>query len=253
MLNSTKILGVKITTNSEEEILKYVVSELDKPADKREKVIIFTPNPEQITAAVRDPELASLLNKADIALPDGVGLVIGAKLIGEAVPARITGVDFMEKLLSMVSASARAGRDGSKRPVIAGFFGGQKGVAVEAGNCLRKTYQNLTVGYASSAYDKDEMGKSNIEILFVGLGFPKQEKWILEHKDEIGASVIMAVGGSLDFISGRVARAPKLVQSVGLEWLFRLAIQPWRFRRQARLLNFGGLILQSWVSDRFKK
>jgi N-acetylglucosaminyldiphosphoundecaprenol N-acetyl-beta-D-mannosaminyltransferase len=243
MLNSAKILGVNITTNSEEEILKYILSELEKPRSKRNKIIIFTPNPEQITAASKSSELKDILNQADIALPDGVGVVIGGKLVGVGSLRRITGVDFMKSLVKTVS----------NRPIKTGYFGGQEGVAEEAANCLQKSYPNLTVGYASSTYNKEKMMSSDIDVLFVGLGFPKQEKWILENKDEIPASVIMAVGGSFDFLSGRVARAPKVIQTFGLEWVFRLVRQPWRAKRQARLLGFGGLILKEALSSKLNK
>ncbi|MFS8159156.1 MAG: WecB/TagA/CpsF family glycosyltransferase, partial [Candidatus Roizmanbacteria bacterium] len=189
------------------------------------------------------PELKILLNKANITLPDGVGLVAAARLLDLPIKRRIAGVDFMEKLLSVVA----------NRPVKSGFFGGQKGVAVEAANCLQKSYQNLQISYASHAYNGDELKKAGIDILFVGLGFPKQEEWILEHRDEIDAKVIMAVGGAFDFLSRNVVRAPKVVQDVGAEWLFRLIRQPWRARRQAQLLNFSALILGRALSDRLKR
>mgnify|MGYP001584726460 CR=1 FL=1 len=243
MQNSTRILGVKITTMSGEKILEYVVSELEKPRLRGEKIVIFTPNPEQISAASRKPELKNVLNEADIALPDGIGIVWAAKILGKPIKARISGIDFMQNLV----------KSGSERPVVVGCFGGQPGVAEEAAECLKKIASNITIGYASDTYDKAKMMQSDIDILFVGLGFPKQERWIIEHRDEVPAKVIMTVGGSLDFLSGRVARAPFLIRQIDLEWLFRLIIQPMRFFRQLQIWHFGGLILWEALSSRLKR
>ncbi len=242
MQNSTRILGVKITTSSEDKILEYVVQKLGKPSGKRDKLIIFTPNPEQISAAWRNPELKNLLNEADIALPDGIGVVWAARLLGKPIEARISGIDFMQNLV-------KTKRD---RPVIIGCFGGQPGVAEEAAKCLQKIASKVAIGYASDIYDKAKMMQSDIDILFVGLGFPKQERWIIEHRDEVPAKVIMAVGGSFDFLSGRANRAAKFVQTVGLEWLFRLINQPARFLRQLQIWHFGALIFVSWLGSRLK-
>ncbi len=250
MLKKTKILGVGVTTENVDKILEYIVDELNKAKERKRKdlpagrkVIIFTPNPEQISAASASPSLKSILNEATIALPDGVGVIIGSRLTGKPIEARITGIDFMQKLASAVA----------KQPVNTGYFGGQPGIAEKAADCLQKSYPELTVSYTSDVYDKKKMIESDIDILFVALGFPKQEKWIIEHKDEIPASVIMAVGGSFDFLAGVLPRAPKFMRLVGLEWLFRLAIQPQRFGRQLRIWHFGGLIFLEALGNRLKK
>lgn len=243
MLKDTQILGVKITTSSEEEILEFIGKELDKPKNKRSKVIIFTPNPEQISAAQKDPSLKQLLNKGIINLPDGWGVVWASNLLGKHIKARLTGVDFMEKLL----------RTHAEQTVKSGYFGGKAGVAEQAANCLQKKMPKMAIGYASDVYNKEKMIHSDIDILFVGLGFPKQEKWIIEHMEEIPATIIMSVGGSFDFIAKRIPRAPKLIRNLGLEWAFRLILQPQRFFRQLRIWHFGALILVEALSSRLKK
>ena len=239
MLNKTKILGVGFTTANEEKVLEYILDELSK--DK--KTLIFTPNPEQVAVASGNRELRDLLNQAQVSLPDGVGILWAARLLGKPIYARISGVDFMEKLVKSIS----------NQPVVTGYLGGQEGVAEATANCLKQKWPNLRVGYASHAYDKEKMIQSDIDILFVGLGFPKQERWIIEHKDEIPATVVMSVGGSFDYISGRVPRAPKFLRSSGLEWLFRLILQPWRFWRQLQIWHFGALIFWGALSNRLKK
>ncbi len=226
----------------EKKILEYVLNELIKPKKERKKIIIFTPNPEQISAAT-NLSLRKLLNRAQISLPDGVGVLIGARLLGRPIYARITGVDFLKKLCENVS----------KRPVITGFLGGQPRVAKECAECLQKIWPELRVGYASELYDKRKLIHSDIDILFVAFGFPKQEKWILKHKREIPATVIMAVGGAFDFISGGVPRAPKIVRKFGFEWIFRLIIQPWRIFRQLHILHFSALVFAEALTNRLKR
>ena len=238
MLNKTKILGVEFTTANEDKVLEFIAYELSK--DK--KTLIFTPNPEQVAVASGNRELRDLLNQAQISLPDGVGILWAARLLGKPIPARITGVDFMQKLVKIVS----------DRPVITGYFGGQEGVAEACANCLQKKWPKLRVGYASHVYNKEKMIQSDIDILFVALGFPKQERWIIEHKDEIPAKVLMAVGGSFDYISGRIPRAPTVLRMVGLEWLFRLILEPWRFWRQLQIWHFGALIFWEALINRLK-
>ncbi|HVZ11995.1 MAG TPA: WecB/TagA/CpsF family glycosyltransferase [Patescibacteria group bacterium] len=256
MLSSIKLLGVKITTASEEEILEYIEKKLSErsktgtknlPGDRQ--VVIFTPNPEQIVAAQFDNSLKSLLNSADIALPDGVGVVVGARLLGLPIRRRIAGVDFMKSLTQHLQ---KHDLSISKRPVVTGLIGSQEGVAVEAGKRLQKISPKMTIGYASDVYDREKMSASGVDILYVGLGFPKQEKWIESHKSEVPATVLMAVGGSFDFLSERVVRAPAFLRKIGLEWLFRLVRQPWRIFRQLRLAVFGALIFWTWLGNRLK-
>ena len=243
MLPKTDILRVGITAASEDKILEFILNNLQKPKGKRDKIVIFTPNPEQISAAFSNPQLKNLLNQAQIALPDGVGVAIGARILGKPIYARITGIDFMKTLVKSIS----------KKPVNTGYFGGQPHVAERASQCLAKMYPGLRVKYASDTYDKEKMMHFDIDILFVGLGFPKQEEWIDANKSKIPASVIMAVGGSLDFLSGKIPRAPKLMQKIGLEWAFRLALQPQRFFRQLRIWHFGGLILSEALGNHLKR
>jgi|SRR3989344_7328853 len=246
MLNKTKILGVGFTTAKEEKALEYILDELSKSKktlQRKDKITIFTPNPEQVAASARSRELRDLLNQAQVSLPDGVGILWGARFLGKPIYARISGVDFMEKLVKSIA----------ERAVITGYLGGQEGVAEATANCLKKKWPKLRVGYASHLYNKGKMIQSDLDILFVAFGFPKQERWILEHKDEIPATVIMAVGGSFDFIAGRIPRAPNIVRKFGLEWIFRLINQPWRIFRQLQILHFSGLIFWEALSSRLKR
>ena len=245
-LTKQKILGVGITIDSEERVLEYIEEILTKT---NKKISIVTPNPEILVRASRDPEFRELLNSADIALPDGVGVVLGSYLLGKQPQVRIAGVDFMEKLCSLTSRlnsnlenSKKSASEVSKQLVMTGFLGGQPHVAEETAECLQQKYPGVRVGFAKNEWPEAKNIPS-LGVLFVAFGAPRQEKWIHDNLSKIPVRVVMAVGGSFDFISGRVIRAPKIIRVIGFEWLFRLLIQPWRWKRQLALVEFLRLIL----------
>jgi N-acetylglucosaminyldiphosphoundecaprenol N-acetyl-beta-D-mannosaminyltransferase len=128
-----------------------------------------------------------------------------------------------------------------------GFLGSGPSVAELTAECLKKEYPTLRVGMVSQEW-KDELKKVEVDILFVAFGSPKQEIWMSENLKNVSAKVLIGVGGSFDFISGKVRRAPKILRLIGLEWLFRLMIQPWRIKRQLRLLKFIALVLKEKFS-----
>lgn len=229
ILKSANILGVNISTDKKSQLVDFIIKRLKAST---EKTYIVTPNPEIIMYAVKHKEYKDLLNRAHVALPDGIGVLMAGKIMGKGIESRITGVDFM---LELVKTCAEEG-------FVTGFFGGGSGVAVKTAECLQKTYPNLKVGFAGSQWDmKTTSNKENdrgIDVLFVALGFPKQEIWISENLKTINVKCAMGVGGAFDFISKKVPRAPKIIQSIGLEWLFRLVVQPWRIKRQIVLLEF---------------
>lgn len=264
-LSSTKILGTNITNVSKSEILEFVEKNLDK---KDIKIPIVTPNPEILMYAVDHKEYQKVLNSAKVSLADGVGVVVSGKILRKGIKERIAGVDFMLSLCSLAA----------ERGFSVGFLGGREGVAEKTAECLVKKYPNLIVGFVNSewneyGFDKakkyqvlsskyyankkeDNLNESKIlnakyvihdtsvDILFVAFGFPKQEIWIDENLDKIPVTVAMGVGGAFDYISGNVRRAPKFVRDAGMEWAFRLAVQPWRIKRQLALPRFAIEVLK---------
>lgn len=236
---SIKLLGVKITTSTEDKILEYVVSLLGESGNK---AYITTPNPEMIMHARKSPSFNKILNEANVALPDGVGITLCAYLMGKGHIQRITGVDFMEKLCGRLS----------KSPYSVGFFGGQASVAETTSKRLQKKYSRLNVSYASDQWNEGKIKGGKIDILFVAMGYPKQEEWIYNNLPHIPVKIAMGVGGSFDYISGNVPRAPKTMRNFGLEWLYRLFRQPWRWRRQLALISFTILSLKEAVISRIK-
>jgi len=225
-----KILGVRIDNLSLSEILNKVESFL---SDNKQHYIV-TSNPEFLVKAQKDEEFKNILNQADLSIPDGVGLVLASLLLGERIKERIAGVDLMEAICKKAVQK--------KWPVF--LFGAGPGVAEKTGGKLAKKYLGLQITGIHSPYfgfenDIQEnqkiiglINKSKTDVLFVALGAPKQEKWIYENLKRIpSVKLAIGVGGSFDFISGNVKRAPKLIRDLGLEWLWRLILQPWRIKR----------------------
>src|SRR6185369_1099152 len=265
MLNARDILGVTITDESEDKISEYV---FDAIKSGKKKLFITTPNPEILVYANHHLDYKDKLNRADVSLPDGIGLVVASAFLGKSVKTRIAGVDFMEKLC----------KDSEKNPVSMGFLGGKHGVAEKTALCLQKKYPWIKVGFigeewgvanlsdpqlggeqkrASPPAREARQGRTDddvsphftpapIDILFVAYGAPKQEEWISENLERLPIKAAMGVGGAFDYLSGRVPRAPKILRMVGLEWLFRLIIQPWRIWRQLSLIAFIYLVCKEF-------
>lgn len=234
MLEKKNYLGVGITTTTEKNILKYVVNFVKS----KQKFYIVTPNPELIVLASKNKEYSNCLNQARISLPDGIGIVLASHILGKKLEKRITGVDFMLELC-MVAA---------ENGLSIGLLGGGSGVAEKTADCLLQSYPNLNIVYFGEEWRGNSKHKTQsskfIDILFVAFGSPKQEKWIAENLEKLPVYAAMGVGGAFDFISGSVPRAPAAIRKIGLEWAYRLIRQPWRWRRQLRLVKFAGLVLK---------
>ncbi len=229
-LPSTKILGIKITTASKSDILEFISNCIQK---KKEKIQIVTPNPEILVYATRSSSFRDILNSAQVSLPDGIGVLLADKMTRKAIKARITGTDMVDDLCCLAS----------ERAFTVGFIGGSRGVAEKASECLREKYSDLIVAYTGEELDLASI-KKHIDILFVAFGAPKQEEWIANNLADLPVTVAMGVGGALDYISGKVPRAPKLARSMGMEWAYRLVRQPWRIKRQLALPQFVYLVFK---------
>ena len=235
------ILGIKIDDVSIPEIVDIVKIWLSKGV----KHYIVTPNPEIVMMAQKDEELKNIINNADLAIPDGAGLKLALDIENIS-----PGIDVLEELVKMAAENGAT----------TGFLGGKNEVAKKTAERLIKKYTKLKVVFAEFGGEVDEQGKmlsdyrllttgkdgkqKTVDILFVAFGPPKQEKWIANNLNKLNVKVAMGVGGSFDYLSGQVPRAPKLMRSLGFEWLFRLIIQPWRFKRQLALIKYVLLLLK---------
>lgn len=232
MLNKIYLLGVGITSESRDTILEEVWNLLKKD----QKFFIVTPNPEFLVYAKNHYYYRKILNSAKISLADGVGLFWAGKLLGKKLKERITGVDFIENICEM----------SREKPISMGFMGSRSNIAENTVERLRHKYPWINVVYASDEWRDDgwrDKKRPIIDMLFVAYGFPKQEKWICENLNSLPVRAAMGVGGAFDYLSGEIRRAPKPIRSIGLEWLYRLVHQPWRWKRQLALLEFVWLVV----------
>lgn len=199
---------------------------------------VFTPNPEIIMDAQKDPELMRILQEADLVVADGIGVVLASRILKvERLPERVGGFDLMQQVLNKIK----------DKDVKVYFLGSKPGVAKEAANNMRKTYPGINIvgtrdGYFGPEEEPDiinEIKALKVDLLMVGLGAPRQEKWIDKHIEELGIKVGVGVGGSLDVMAGTVKRAPEIYQKLGLEWFYRLLTNPKRAKRMLNLPIFG--------------
>lgn len=203
--------------------------------------MILTPNPEIIYAAQRRPELRRVLERADLSLPDGVGVVWASRILGAPVPERVTGVDMMESILHLCQEETHK----------VFFLGTKPGIIEEAVIQASRQWPSLRVaGWHHGFFPLEEGGEiareiqdSGASVLFVGMGADREMTWLDRHLDELGVKVAMGVGGSLDVLAGFTRRAPDWVRAANLEWLYRLYREPRRFGRMLVLPRFAGLVL----------
>ncbi|MCI8304305.1 MAG: WecB/TagA/CpsF family glycosyltransferase [Lawsonibacter sp.] len=206
---------------------------------------VVTPNPEFILAAEKDGDFRRVLNGADLVLPDGIGVVYSAKILGTPLKSRVPGVEFAADMLDCLNE--RGGR--------LYLLGAKPGVAEEAGRRIVEQRPNITLCGTQDGYFKDEeavllkVAAAQPDLLFVCLGAPKQEKWMARWGRHTGARLAIGLGGALDVFAGRVERAPESWQRLGLEWAYRLKSEPRRAVRMARL----PLVLVKAAGQRFKK
>lgn len=222
-----------------------------------EQHYIVTPNPEFLLLARRDPEFQMLLNNADLALPDGVGLFFAARMFGMRIHERITGVAFVHIICEEAASQG-------KRIF---FLGGKGESSTKAAAKLQESFPMLQVVGAKSGgvieriaaghwrYEDTSVlatiQKAKPDILFVALGQGKQEKWIADNLTALpSVKIAMGVGGAFDYIAGTASLPPAWMRGLGLEWLWRLIHEPWRWRRIVNAVIVFPIIV---LYERFKK
>lgn len=255
------VLGIKIDDINLDQAVETVTGWLSKPG----KHYIVTPNPEVVVMAQKDQELKNIINSAGLAIPDGVGLRLATDIV-----CNTPGIDLMEALIKVAE----------EKGFTVALLGGKKGIAKRCAECLLRKYPKLKIVFAESGGEVDNNGNviarreevrrtsecdeaifhgkerlprsgfagprndKSVDLLFVAFGPPKQEKWIAENLAKIPVKAAMGVGGAFDYLSSKVPRAPVWVRGLGLEWLFRLVIQPWRIKRQLALVKYLYLLLR---------
>ena len=235
-LKQANILGVKVTGTNKARLLREILARIES----QEKTFIVTPNPEFVVKANDDPAFRKLLNSADMAIPDGIGLVWAGRWLGQAVSKRFTGVDLAQELLELAS----------QKNFRVGVVGARRGVKDEEQALIRKLQKKFSPAVIESLGENKNWRQQRWEIIFACQGMGEQERWIKKNIAGSKAIVFVGVGGGLDFIAGLVPRAPVWVRHLGMEWLYRLLRQPWRIKRQLNLLTFIGLIIQEKLGIR---
>lgn len=230
------VLGVSFDNVTMDEAVRLGMEMLDTPGADA----VVTPNPEIVMACREDPELMDAVNSASLVLPDGIGVVYGAKILGTPLSGKVPGADWAERMFSEMSKRGRS----------VYFLGAKPGVAEKAAENMAKKYPGLVIAGTHDGYFNDDgpvveaINSASPDLLLVCLGAPKQEKWISAHRGELNARLMSGLGGSLDVYAGTVQRAPESWRKINLEWLYRLIKQPSRLGRMLKLPRF--LILVVW-------
>ena len=193
-----------------------------------------TPNAEMVYEAMQDSAFCELLNRAELVLPDGAGVVMGAEILGTPLKEKVAGIDFASNLCGVLAGT------GQKLYLL----GSKPGVAEQAAEKLKEKYPGLTICGTADGYFKDEgpvvekINAAGADVVFVCLGAPKQEKFMERHQEDLHVKLMIGLGGSLDGFAGNVKRAPQWMINARLEWFYRLVKEPKRLGRMMRLPKF---------------
>lgn len=241
--DAVKILDVKVDDVTLRESVRFIERLL---SDKSKPHYVVTINPEFIVAAAKDQQFKEILNNADLSIPDGIGLLWAAKILGKNLRERVTGVDLVKEL-------SKLSQEKGFRIM---FFGGESGVADKTVECLQSEYPNMRAysdsgplnvsqetNQEKSRYFK-KIKKFSPDILLVAFGHPKQEKWIARNLREFNIPISIGVGGAFNYLCGKSKRSPLWIRKLGLEWLYRLITEPYRWKRQIALIKFIFLVLK---------
>ncbi|MBI5021922.1 MAG: WecB/TagA/CpsF family glycosyltransferase [Ignavibacteriales bacterium] len=238
---SVKILDVRVDRVTMKDTLNFVKSAISDGGYHQ----IVTVNPEFVMKAQKNILFRNILNEAKLSLPDGIGIVLASKLLGKQIPERVTGVDTVERISELA-------RDNDWRIF---FLGAADGVAEQAANILRTKYPGIKIvgTFSGSPRIEDEddicskITDAKPHILLVAYGAPNQDIWIARNQKKLQVPIAIGIGGTFDFIAGVSPRAPLLMQKVGMEWLYRLIREPWRWKRMLALPHFAALVLYTRI------
>ncbi len=214
--------------------LSEAVDRAETLISERRAAYVVTPNPEIVMTCWENSDAMEAVQNADLVLPDGVGVVYGAKILGTPLKGKLPGIDFATELMRRMAM-----RGGSVY-----LLGAKPGVAEMAGERMQEQFPGLIVCGTHDGYFQDdapiieEINTLQPDLLLVCLGAPKQELWMRRNRPFLRVGLMAGLGGSLDVFAGTVKRAPAFFQKLGLEWFYRLVKEPWRFKRMMKLPKF---------------
>jgi len=237
------IMGVQVADISEKDAILAI---LKMAQDRKGHHFVATVNSEFVMMAKRDQKFAKILNNTDLNLPDSVGVVLAKLILGGKERNRVTGTDLIEKLCEKISVL----------PITVGFLGGFGRVAAITAERQEARFPGLKVAFAAEGspamgYDlrlkRDVFGQKRVDIVFVAYGMGQQEKWIDRNKNKLNVGVFIGVGGGFDYQADAKRRSPRFLQQIGLEWLWRLGVEPRRLWRMRVLPVFVILVIWQFL------
>jgi len=250
---SMRVLHITVSERSFDSVLDWVTRQVG--ADVQHHLVSV--NPEGVLLAQKNDQYRDALNRASLGLADGVGIQLASKILNASIPPRVPGVDVMIKLCEIAAQKhwkvyLRGGGGETAKKTAEKLKAKFPGLAIEGEEGISREVQSSK--FKENSERGESMNKINAispQLLFVALGQPKQELWIDEHLKEMpSVRIAMGVGGAFDFISGKVPRAPLVMRRIGLEWLWRLFVQPWR---APRIFNATVRFIWSVVKERLKR
>ncbi len=232
MRERLSILGLPLDPLSMSEAVGWAIGKLNTKSPWQ----VVTLNPEIVVRALRDENLARAVAAAELVTADGVGILWAAKrLCRLSLPGRVSGVDLTLKLFDEAGSDLRVF-----------FLGGRPGVAEEAAANAAAEYGVVVAGSQHGYFEEaqpvvEKISRSGANVVLAGMG-EKQEVFLHRYKNELAASLLIGVGGTLDVLAGRVKRVPSWAQKLNIEWLLRIALDRKRWPRAARLLKFAVMV-----------
>ncbi|ABG86790.1 WecB/TagA/CpsF family glycosyltransferase [Clostridium perfringens] len=224
-----ELLGYKIFSDNKEELLKEI--------ENKKRVNIISGNPEVLYNGIKNEFLKNSFTKEDaLIIPDGVGTLLAAKINGIDITEKIAGIEVMNMLLEEA-------RDKNLKVFL---LGAKEEILIKCKEKIKESYDGIDiVGSNNGFFDLDncddlieKINESKADILFVAMGAPRQEVFIEKYKDKLCCKIFMGVGGSFDVFAGNVNRAPQFMINIGMEWLYRVAKEPWRIKRLGSIPKF---------------
>jgi N-acetylglucosaminyldiphosphoundecaprenol N-acetyl-beta-D-mannosaminyltransferase len=226
------IYGIRVCKLNKQQTIEWLVQAIEN----RQTTQVITANPIMLMTALEQPKYMAMMQRAELIVPDGAGLVWAASYIGKPVAEKVAGIDLMHELLALGEVKGwRIYLLGASPEII----------QVTAGKLIERYPRLQLVGVRDGYFEVNEdeaivrhIRETAPDILLVGRSADKQEPWIDQYKEQLGVPVIMGIGGSFDVLSGKLKRAPKLFIRFRLEWFYRLLQEPWRYRRMLLLPKF---------------
>lgn len=245
------ILGIPVENGTKKSVLEKIKKYIGTTT---EFVHIVSLNPEIMVEAVNNQVFNKIVRTAQVRITDGIGVVLAGRILGRPVGERLTGVELVEELVKYAAYA--------ERPIM--LIGGGDKIAEKLAKCYSSKYPSgrfLGVQGYKNKYkptkEEDEKLFSIVaemapQIVFVSFGSPWSETWLYENRERLQGMVCASVGGAFDYLSDTVQRPPRVVRRIGMEWLWRLITQPWRWKRQLKLITFILLILRERFTGSYK-